>query len=111
MGRADQALAKGLQPELKVRETPSVKLGAEIKGRDGIAEVALMTSATLVERATVTLRFVQHPRLRAQMGHAIAMATPIAHKGATRREVQAMTILDLVTQHALVRPGWDYFRT
>ena len=39
------------------------------------------------------------------------MATPIAHKGATAgAKVQAMTMLDLLTQPALVEQAWDYFR-
>jgi aminobenzoyl-glutamate utilization protein B len=43
--------------------------------------------------------------------NAIAMATPIAHKGATAgAKVQAMTILDLMTRPELVQQAWDYFR-
>ena len=39
------------------------------------------------------------------------MATPIAHKGVTAgAKVQAMTILDLVTEPELVEQAWDYFR-
>ncbi len=43
--------------------------------------------------------------------NAIAMATPIAHKGATAgAKAQAMTVLDFLTQPALVEEAWDYFR-
>ncbi len=43
--------------------------------------------------------------------NAIAMATPIAHKGATAgAKAQAMTVLDFLTRPALVEQAWDYFR-
>jgi aminobenzoyl-glutamate utilization protein B len=38
------------------------------------------------------------------------MATPIAHKGVIAgAKVQAMTILDIVTNPELVQHAWDYF--
>ncbi|MEQ9401229.1 MAG: hypothetical protein RJQ04_18835 [Longimicrobiales bacterium] len=43
--------------------------------------------------------------------NAIAMATPIAHKGATAgAKAQAMTVLDFLTRPALVEEAWAYFR-
>ncbi|MFQ5703760.1 MAG: amidohydrolase [Gemmatimonadales bacterium] len=43
--------------------------------------------------------------------NAIAMATPIAHKGATAgAKAQAMTMLDFLSRPELVRQAWDYFR-
>ena len=43
--------------------------------------------------------------------NAISMATPIAHKGATAgAKVQAMTMVDLLLQPALVEQAWDYFK-
>ena len=43
--------------------------------------------------------------------NAIAMATPIAHKGVTAgAKVQAMTIIDLLMRPELVQQAWDYFR-
>jgi len=43
--------------------------------------------------------------------NAIAMATPIAHKGATAgAKVQAMTLLDFMVRPDLVSSAWDYFR-
>ena len=43
--------------------------------------------------------------------NAIAMATPIAHKGVTAgAKVQAMTIIDLLMRPELVEGAWDYFR-
>jgi aminobenzoyl-glutamate utilization protein B len=43
--------------------------------------------------------------------NAIAMATPIAHKGSTAgAKVQALTALDYLTQPKLVDDAWKYFR-
>lgn len=61
---------------------------------------------------TVTLRFPSN--MPGGPGHnwanAIAMATPIAHKGATAgAKVQALTVLDLLTKPELVKAAWDYF--
>jgi len=62
---------------------------------------------------TITLSFPSNvPGLP---GHnwssAIAMATPIAHKGATAgAKAQALTVLDLVLRPELVQQAWDYFR-
>jgi aminobenzoyl-glutamate utilization protein B len=44
--------------------------------------------------------------------NAVAMATPIAHKGSTAgAKVQAMTALDVLLQPQLVAQAWDYFRS
>src|SRR5690606_8061578 len=61
---------------------------------------------------TVTLRFPSN--IPGLPGHnwssAIAMATPIAHKGVVAgAKVQAMTILDLLLKPELVQQAWDYF--
>ena len=62
---------------------------------------------------TITLRYPANiPNLP---GHhwadAIAMATPIAHKGSTAgAKAQAMTILDLLLTPALVDSAWSYFK-
>lgn len=43
--------------------------------------------------------------------NAIAMATPIAHRGATAgAKTQAMTLLDFMTRPELVDAAWAYFR-
>jgi aminobenzoyl-glutamate utilization protein B len=42
--------------------------------------------------------------------NAIAMATPIAHRGATQgAKAQAMTLLDFMVRPELVEAAWDYF--
>ena len=62
---------------------------------------------------TVTLRFPSN--IEGRTGHhwssAIAMATPVAHKGATAgAKVLAATMLDLIQDDALVEDAWSYFR-
>ena len=60
----------------------------------------------------MTLRFPSNiPGLPGHnWANAIAMATPIAHKGATAgAKVQAMTMLDLLLKPELVDQAWDYF--
>jgi aminobenzoyl-glutamate utilization protein B len=63
---------------------------------------------------TVTLRFPSNiPGLPGHnWANGIAMATPIAHKGATAgAKVQAMTLLDILLKPAVVEQAWEYFRT
>jgi aminobenzoyl-glutamate utilization protein B len=113
---ADQTLAKALQKELGSKEQGlAMKLATELQGpvtdnrgggSDDIGDISWNVP-------TVTLRFPSNiPGLPGHnWANAIAMATPIAHKGATAgAKVQAMTIMDLVLKPALVGEAWDYFR-
>ena len=62
---------------------------------------------------TVTLRYPSNiPGLPGHhWSNAIAMATPVAHKGAVAgAKVQALTLLDLLTQPKIVADAWTYFR-
>ena len=62
---------------------------------------------------TVTLSYPANiPNLPGHnWANAIAMATPIAHKGVTAgAKVQAMTIIDMLMRPELVDAAWDYFR-
>jgi len=110
---ADQTLAKALQKEigakvegmkLKVKplEPPKEPTGG---GSDDIGDISWNVP-------TVYLRFPANiPNLP---GHswpnAVAMATPIAHKGSTAgAKVQAMTALDFLMKPELVKQAWDYF--
>jgi aminobenzoyl-glutamate utilization protein B len=114
---ADQTMARAVQKEIGARvsglDTTLDKLGQGISpdenrggGSDDIGDISWVTP-------TVTLRYPSNiPNLP---GHnwvnAIAMATPIAHKGATAgAKATAMTLLDLVGQPALVDSAWSYFR-
>ncbi|MFK8042559.1 amidohydrolase [Congregibacter sp.] len=62
---------------------------------------------------TVTLRFPSN--IPGTIGHnwssAMAMATPIAHKGASAgAKVLAATMIDLLTEPELLEDAWTYFR-
>jgi len=113
----DQTLAKALQKEVGVDEkgldTALAKLdtgtSAEANrggGSDDIGDVSW-------NAPTITLSFPSNiPNLPGHnWSNAIAMATPIAHKGATAgAKATAMTMLDLLTTPALVDSAWSYFR-
>jgi aminobenzoyl-glutamate utilization protein B len=113
----DQTLAKALQKELKNAraEGLTTKLGDGLQGpvrenngggSDDIGDISWNVP-------TVTLRYPANiPGLPGHnWANAIAMATPIAHKGVTAgAKVQAMTILDLVMRPELVDQAWKYFR-
>jgi aminobenzoyl-glutamate utilization protein B len=114
---ADQALAKAVQKELKVPErgldTELGPLGGPVReeartsgGSDDIGDVTWNVP-------TVTLRYPSNiPNLPGHnWSNAIAMATPIAHKGATAgAKVVAMTIVDLLTNPKLIDQAGEYFR-
>ena len=115
---ADEKLAVSLQKELKVPEVGLAKKidplrGAEklsdneklFGGSDDIGDVSWNVP-------TVTLNYPAN--FAAGPGHswanAVAMATPIAHKGVLAgAKVQAMTVLDLITRPQLVSDSWAYF--
>jgi len=115
----DVALAKATQRELKV---PEAGLSTEIpplRGRERIPDEEKRGGASddigdiSWNVPTVVLTFPSN--FPAGPGHhwsnAIAMATPIAHKGATvAAKVQALTVLDLLLKPEIVERAWDYFR-
>jgi len=114
---ADQTLAKGLQKELKQPQSGLATRIDPLRGgidpeqnmggpSDDIGDVSW-------NLPTVTLRYPAN--IPGTPGHnwanAIAMATPIAHKGVTAgAKVQAMTIIDMLMRPELVQQAWDYFR-
>jgi aminobenzoyl-glutamate utilization protein B len=114
---ADVALAKGIQKELK---QPAVGLATELTGmRGGLNPADNMGGPSddigdvSWNVPTVTLSYPANiPGLPGHnWANAIAMATPIAHKGVTAgAKVQAMTIGDMLTRPELVQQAWDYFR-
>ena len=112
---ADQTLAKALQKDIgakveglnhkvKPLEPPKELRGG---GSDDIGDISWNVP-------TVYLRYPANiPNLP---GHAwpnaVAMATPIAHKGSTAgAKVQATTALDFLLKPELITQAWDYFRT
>lgn len=111
----DQTLAKAVQKEMGSKEegmpTELNELGLPVEeprsgGSDDIGDVSWVVP-------TVTLRFPSNiPGLPGHhWANAIAMATPIAHKGVTAgAKAEAMTILDLLLKPELVDQAWDYFK-
>lgn len=114
---ADVTLAKAIQKELGQKtiglDTVADSLGKPVKdednrggGSDDIGDVSWNVP-------TVTLGYPANiPSLPGHnWANAIAMATPIAHKGSTAgAKAMAMTMVDLVTTPALVDSAWRYFR-
>ena len=110
---ADQALARAAQKELQVKEeglrtaVTELRAGAPFTnaGSDDIAEVSW-------NLPTVVLRYPGN--IPGMIGHhwssAIAMATPIAHKGAVAgAKAQAMMAIDVLTNPKLRAAANDYF--
>lgn len=113
---ADQTLARALQRELGQAEqglpTQLDPMGTHVEekdkrggGSDDIGDISWNVP-------TVTLRYPAN--IPGLPGHswpnAVAMATPIAHKGVTAgAKVQAMTAIDLLLRPELVAQAWAYF--
>jgi aminobenzoyl-glutamate utilization protein B len=115
---ADQKLAKALQGEIKA---PTSGLAIQLRGIRGPATDADRNSNGGSDDIgdvswtvpTVVLNYPANiPNLPGHnWANAIAMATPIAHKGTTAgAKAMAMTLVDLFTKPELVKNAWDYFR-
>jgi aminobenzoyl-glutamate utilization protein B len=112
---ADETLARAAQSEIKSKVEGLNKEVAELKpagvdysnaGSDDIAEVSW-------NLPTVVLRYPGN--IPGMVGHhwssGIAMATPIAHKGATAgAEAHAMTAIDLLLKPDLLSAARSYFQ-
>ncbi|MGH9340028.1 MAG: amidohydrolase [Acidobacteriota bacterium] len=112
---ADQTLAQALQRELgsepnglkaelaeKLDDSSAPNYGG---GSDDIGDISWAVP-------TINLRFPSNiPGLPGHhWSNAVAMATPIAHKGATAgAKVLARTVLDLLLQPKILEQAWDYF--
>ena len=112
---ADQTLAKALQKEIGAKveglkekvepleEPVKDPLGG---GSDDVGDISW----------NVPMVYLMYPANIPNLpGHswsnAVAMATPIAHKGSTAgAKVQALTALDFLLNPDLVAQAWDYFR-
>ncbi len=96
---------RGLATEIRELSGPvdlSESLGG---GSDDIGDISW-------NMPTVTLRYPSN--IPGGPGHnwanGIAMATPVAHKGAVAgAKVQALTLLDLLTKPELIEEAWAYF--
>ena len=114
---ADVTLATAVQREVGGRarglDTAVAEIGTGVNpdrnpggGSDDIGDVSWVVP-------TITLRYPSN--IPGLPGHnwssAVAMATPIAHKGATAgAKAMAMTMLDLIASPALRDSAWAYFR-
>jgi aminobenzoyl-glutamate utilization protein B len=112
----DQAFAKAIQVAngLKIEplgtsvepiSTPETRGKSNGGGSDDIGDIMWAVP-------TITIRFPSN--VPSTIGHnvtaAIAMATPIAHKGAVAgAKAVAMTVLDMMTTPALIAKAKDYF--
>ncbi len=112
----DQALARGLQKEVGAinvdgLETKLDTIGLPVRsfisgGSDDIGDISW-------KLPTVTMRFPSNiPGLQGHhWSNAVAMATPIAHKGVVAgAKAEAMTLLDFILKPELVEEAWTYFR-
>ena len=113
----DHMLAKAVQREVNSpRDTNGLAMkldtiGLPVRrfvsgGSDDIGDISW-------KLPTVTLRFPSNiPGLQGHhWSNAIAMATPIAHKGVVAgAKAEAMTLLDFYLQPELVDEAWKYFR-
>ncbi len=100
-------MQKGLDVELAKMEESVKDEDKRGGGSDDIGDVSWNVP-------TVSLRYPSNiPGLPGHnWANAIAMATPIAHKGVVAgAKAQAMTIVDLLTRPELVKQAWDYFNT
>jgi aminobenzoyl-glutamate utilization protein B len=113
---ADQTLAKALQGELKA---PITGMPIQVRGISGPTKEAERGGGSDdigdISWAVPTIVLNYPANIPGLPGHnwanAIAMATPIAHKGTTAgAKVMAMTLVDLFTDPELVKKSWDYFR-
>jgi aminobenzoyl-glutamate utilization protein B len=115
----DEKLALALQKELKVPEVGLAKQIQPLRGTEKLSDEQKLIGGSddigdvSWNVPTVTLNYPAN--FAAGPGHswanAVAMATPIAHKGVTAgAKVQAMTVLDLLTRPELVSGAWGYFK-
>tara|TARA_R110000765_G_scaffold29758_4_gene70849 strand:+ start:351 stop:1943 length:1593 start_codon:yes stop_codon:yes gene_type:complete len=112
---ADQILAKAVQTEVNSEKIEGLPLKLDTiglpvidpisGGSDDIGDISWKVP-------TVTLRYPSNiPGLQGHhWSNAIAMATPIAHKGVVAgAKVEAMTILDFLLKPDLLKGAWSYF--
>ena len=117
---ADQQFARAAQRALGVPERGLItEVSATLQGTESIPDGQKTGGASddigdvMWSVPTVTLAFPSN--IAGTTAHhwtaAIAMATPVAHKGATQgAKVHAMTVLDLMTRPDLVKSARDYFQ-
>ncbi len=114
----DNALASAIQRELgQPAFGLSTELNSQLRGAETLQNFSGGGSDDIGDVSwnipTITLRYPSNiPGLPGHnWANSIAMATPIAHKGAVAgAKVQALTMLDLLLKPTLVADAWTYFR-
>lgn len=111
---ADQTLAHALQKEIGAQEdglktrVEQLKAPGENNGgpSDDVGDISWNVPMVYLLYPANIPNLPSH-----SWPSAVAMATPIAHKGSTAgAKVQATTALDFLTNPTLVQQAWDYFR-
>ncbi|MBY0435851.1 MAG: amidohydrolase [Cyclobacteriaceae bacterium] len=123
----DQLLAKATQIELKARKLEGLATKIDTMGMPNATGMVNVMGRQLMSLGggsddiadiswtvpTIVLGYPSNiPNLP---GHhwsdAIAMATPIAHKGIVAgAKVEALTLLDLFSKPELIKQSWDYYK-
>lgn len=115
---ADEKLAKATQKELGVPENGLAKSIPALNGREAVPDEEKRGGGSDdigdISWVVPTVSLSYPANFQAGPGHnwanAIAMATPIAHKGVNvGAQAQALTMLDLVLRPELVTQARDYF--
>jgi aminobenzoyl-glutamate utilization protein B len=115
---ADQQFAKAFQRAMGANERGLAMQVQPLRGRESIPPEQQTGGASddigdvMWAVPTITMRFPSN--IPGAIGHhwtsAVAMATPVAHKGATQgAKAYAMTIIDLLTRPDLLKASRDYF--
>jgi aminobenzoyl-glutamate utilization protein B len=114
---ADQTFARAVQKEIGARESGlQTNVGNPMRGPVSLATNTGGGSDDIGDISwnvpTVTLSYPSNiPGLPGHnWANAIAMATPVAHKGVTAgAKVQAMTLVDLLLKPEVIKEAWAYF--
>ncbi len=115
---ADQQFAKAFQRAMGADERGLATSVTPLRGRESVAGEQLTGGGSddigdvMWTVPTITMRFPSN--VPGAIGHhwtsAVAMATPVAHKGATQgAKAYAMTIVDLLTRPDLLAAAKTYF--
>ncbi|MFN8313261.1 MAG: amidohydrolase [Cyclobacteriaceae bacterium] len=125
---ADQTLAKATQIEMKSNRTnglatkldtiglPAPVGSVNVMGRQLMAMGGGSDDIADISWSLPTITLGYPSNIPGLPGHhwsdAIAMATPIAHKGIVYgAKAEVMTILDLLLKPELIKNAWEYYRT
>jgi aminobenzoyl-glutamate utilization protein B len=104
--RRPRISAQELATEIAPLSTPETRGASQGGGSDDIGDI-------MWSLPTITIRFPANipNTVNHHVTAAMAMATPIAHKGTVAgAKAVAMTVLDLVTTPELIASAWDYFK-